>query len=548
MNKIRYLIAGLILLFAGGSPFLMGQPCVPVLSPSGPIALCPGDSVVLSVSLQGLDYIQWFKNGSPVMSGGNMPSLVVNTPGIYNCYCTNSICSTDSASQGIQVVFNSVSINTPSLSICPGDTDQLIAQGIGVTAWLWNSGETSSNLNLTQPGSVYVVGFGYNGCTDTAYASVSLASQPSISLVEDTVYFCTGDLAEFEGVGSGISAWEWSTGETSSNILVGQPGYYTLLGFNGSGCSDTVIGVAIFHPLPIVAIAGSTSICATSSTFLIVNGNFVSQFWNTGSVNDSLLVNSVGQYWVEVTDSNGCKARDTVMISIDTLPVVSIIDTIYFCPGTQVTITGPTGYVSSLWSDNSTQVDNVISTAGTYSVEVIDGNGCRGTSNDCYAINYPVPNPPVISLIGNTVLQSTPEFSYQWYQDGNLIPGATGQTFTTTTDGSYQVEVTTANGCVEMSPPIILDFQLTAEDIPQGISPNGDGLNDFLVIENIGAYPLNDIQIFNRWGSLVYQKSPYDDTFNGSTSNGDLPDGTYFYSLIPGNGNPEISGFFVINR
>jgi gliding motility-associated-like protein len=72
--------------------------------------------------------------------------------------------------------------------------------------------------------------------------------------------------------------------------------------------------------------------------------------------------------------------------------------------------------------------------------------------------------------------------------------------------------------------------------VHQGVSPNGDGINDFLMIEGITAYPDNHLMIIDRSGALVYQTKGYDNstkTFDGhSNINGrmQLP-GTYFYSL-----------------
>jgi len=80
--------------------------------------------------------------------------------------------------------------------------------------------------------------------------------------------------------------------------------------------------------------------------------------------------------------------------------------------------------------------------------------------------------------------------------------------------------------------------QLMGEDIHvhQGVSPNGDGVNDFLIIENITNYPDNKLQIMNRNGQLIYATQGYDNSskvFDGhSNKNGkmQLP-GTYFYQL-----------------
>jgi gliding motility-associated-like protein len=74
-------------------------------------------------------------------------------------------------------------------------------------------------------------------------------------------------------------------------------------------------------------------------------------------------------------------------------------------------------------------------------------------------------------------------------------------------------------------------------EIPQFYSPNGDGVNDYLVIKNLIIYPSNTLRVFNRWGGLVYEMKNYDNSWGGKTSNGikgrigkqDLPSATYFY-------------------
>lgn len=70
--------------------------------------------------------------------------------------------------------------------------------------------------------------------------------------------------------------------------------------------------------------------------------------------------------------------------------------------------------------------------------------------------------------------------------------------------------------------------------IPNGITPNNDGANDVLILdplfENPEEYPNNELLIFNRWGSIVYQAKPYSNDWDGRSQNGnDLPEGTYYY-------------------
>ena len=86
-------------------------------------------------------------------------------------------------------------------------------------------------------------------------------------------------------------------------------------------------------------------------------------------------------------------------------------------------------------------------------------------------------------------------------------------------------------------------------------TPNNDGDNEFLIIDCIENYPNNTLEIFNRWGNVVYKKDGYDNTFNGE-SNGratilvkeQLPVGTYYYVLNLGDGSEPKTGWIYIKR
>jgi gliding motility-associated-like protein len=79
--------------------------------------------------------------------------------------------------------------------------------------------------------------------------------------------------------------------------------------------------------------------------------------------------------------------------------------------------------------------------------------------------------------------------------------------------------------------------------IPNVFTPNGDGSNDFFMVENLEFYPNSRIEIFNRWGRKVYQNDNYQNDWNG----GDCADGTYYYILFMPNGT-SYSGFLTILR
>jgi gliding motility-associated-like protein/uncharacterized repeat protein (TIGR01451 family) len=82
----------------------------------------------------------------------------------------------------------------------------------------------------------------------------------------------------------------------------------------------------------------------------------------------------------------------------------------------------------------------------------------------------------------------------------------------------------------------------------KGFSPNNDGINDVFTIEGVTLYPDNSLTIYNRWGTEVYEKKNYQNTWNGTWADArPLPDGTYFYVFDDGKGNKH-SGYVQIQR
>ncbi len=129
-------------------------------------------------------------------------------------------------------------------------------------------------------------------------------------------------------------------------------------------------------------------------------------------------------------------------------------------------------------------------------------------------------------------------------------PSALGSTIRVYTIGSIECdEVSTSitiqvidDGCVEG--PLV---------IPQGFSPNSDGIADNWVIQNLFLFPNNTVKIFNRWGADVFAASPYQNNWNGRAQTGvnsgsELPIGTYWYILDLGDGSDARRGYVYLNR
>jgi len=113
-------------------------------------------------------------------------------------------------------------------------------------------------------------------------------------------------------------------------------------------------------------------------------------------------------------------------------------------------------------------------------------------------------------------------------------------------DITYLLTATSAEGCKASD-----DIKITVLKmlhIPNAFSPNGDGIHDRWEIKDLNTYPGATVEVYNRYGQLVYKSSgypqPWDGTFNGNP----LPVGTYYYIINPKNGRKQISGYVDIIR
>jgi len=94
---------------------------------------------------------------------------------------------------------------------------------------------------------------------------------------------------------------------------------------------------------------------------------------------------------------------------------------------------------------------------------------------------------------------------------------------------TYYLTVTSAAGCTAMDSLIIT--VLPTIKFPDGISPNGDGANDVWIIDFIEEYPKNVVEIYNRWGELLFHADGYKQDWDGTYNGKDLPIGTYYYII-----------------
>lgn len=110
----------------------------------------------------------------------------------------------------------------------------------------------------------------------------------------------------------------------------------------------------------------------------------------------------------------------------------------------------------------------------------------------------------------------------------------------------YKLTVTSADGCVNEDEVFVK--VLKTPKIPNVFSPNGDGINDKWVIEHLESYPGATVDVFNRYGQLVYRSVGYTKPWDGTLNGNPLPVATYYWIINPKNGRQQLNGSVTIIR
>ena len=224
----------------------------------------------------------------------------------------------------------------------------------------------------------------------------------------------------------------------------------------------------------------------------------------------------------------------------------------------------------------SISADDLVVGSNTIDVIASTANGCIGTLNNQTTINVNA-NPLSDLQIGDTkicngdtayitISDSEQGINYTLFINDNLVGEGNGNGSALNIPipyGSYEVgnntvlvrATNTASTCyveMEIEPELLVEkCKIIVYD---GFSPNDDGINETFVIEGLINYPNHKVLIFNRWGNKVYEASPYLSDWDGTNMFGvtvggkDLPVGTYFYIIEPGNGEKAIKGYIYLNR
>ncbi|MBL7942149.1 MAG: gliding motility-associated C-terminal domain-containing protein, partial [Flavobacteriales bacterium] len=463
---------------------------------------------------------------------------------------------------------------------CDGSISLQISGGVPEYVIDWTEAflPDETEVNDLCPGTYTVCVTDAMNCQ--ACLPVTIIAPEPLTASIDTDIDCESGLVSLCGNISGGCApynYQWSDGDTGNCITIVEDGTYCVDVIDSNGCTANVCIEDVVDPDPLTGeLLVTTTTCGAcnGSIELVLEGGlapFDIQWTGTGTLDGELLQTDLcpGSYSVSVTDANGCPLDATVTVpNEDGIEVNEQVTNVLCFGGSTgsifVEIDNAAEPVTITWEDAQ---GNDIGTgpsvsglpAGSYTMSWQDAEGCFGT--ETYTISQPgsplvldaevslYDNDFNISTIGGNdgyiivdVSGGTGPYVYTWAP-------ATGNDTTTVNlnleAGEYALTVTDANGCT-IDSLFVLEEPLDLE-FPTGFSPNGDGNNQFFVILGVESFPDNEFKVFNRWGNVVYEKSGYNNEWEGQNSNGDpLADGTYYVVFTAG--DREYNGYVDLRR
>jgi gliding motility-associated-like protein len=315
----------------------------------------------------------------------------------------------------------------PDINKCPG-TSVTITAPPNLGTYLWSNSATTQSITVTQPGTYWVSVSGPNGSgSDTIVVN---DFPPPVVNISGVSNLCQGSTSILSA-SPNFTSYLWSNGVQTQTNLVG-PGTYWVTATNANGCVATDTITITLLPSPSINFQGNTTVCVGQEALIQANSGFTTYLWSNGLSTANVYL-AAGTYTLTVSDSFGCQATDSVVVSNFPTSVMDISGVLGVCAGNTTTLTASANFSNWLWN-NGAQTPTIVVGPGTYGLTATDINGCIVSDTTTVAL-WPT---PLIEILGDTYictgqetfLQANPGFvSYQWSDgqntaDVNLSAGA----------------------------------------------------------------------------------------------------------------------------
>ena len=419
---------------------------------------CEGDSIVLSSGYPETGYnFTW-------STSETNSDIIIHSSGVYDVLVEDVVGCI--GRDTVQVTMNTrpmINIGADK-QICTGSTS-LFNAGSGWVSTVWNTSDTSTSIMVSDEGDYSVIVQDMNGCLSSDTARLTVYDNPSPSLGDDQI-ICSSSLASFSVLN--YVSYVWHNGDTIESYTSNEEGsiYVTVTDSNGCFGSDTA-EIIVREELT-VDLGPDLDTCNQNPVNLY-SGYTSSEYtflWNTGETSQDILINSSGNYFVRVTDINGCQGSDTILISLHQTPTVDLGSNKAICDGDSILLDVGLGWSDILWSDGYLGQINSLKVDGTYSVRVIDSNGCEGGDEMVLTVN----STPAMSLGPDVEVCFGEEFtfsttpnnfnSYLWND------GSNAQQLEVNIPQTVSVLVTDQNGCFASDTVQFTNLPLVEVNLP----------------------------------------------------------------------------------
>ena len=379
------------------------------------------------------------------------------------------------------------------------------------------TGTTTISLQLTDT----------NGLSSTQSFTLTILPSTPVSITSTLpTSVCDGNSVVCSCAIPANCSIEWQsngvpTGNTSNSYTVNQSASITAVCTSSNGCtsSSNAINITV-RPLPQVqcSVNGPTTICIGDSVqvqALSTAGYSYQWFKNTqllpNATNAIYNAKQSGDYSYVAT-LNGCsKTSNAQTVQVVPAPIASIStpNTTVICNGQGALLQATTGAgYTYQWTMNGFNIAGATNPTYTatigsyYTVKVSNGYYARTSSPITITVNTaPV---AIIHWNGTQLFSPISFYSYQWYFNGVLIPGATGQYYTPTQAGLYYVMVGNENGCKSLSP----NYNLLTLSINNIATPSLSIYpNPTTGMLQVADFKEGTLYVYNAMGQLIIQQA-----------------------------------------
>jgi gliding motility-associated-like protein len=372
---------------------------LPVISKSNDTSVCVNSKVALFV--QGGSSYSWTPSAG--LNNTNISTPIASPAFTTKYYVTVSNTAGCSKKDSVKIIVNDLPIISKSndTSICANSTISLFATG--GTSYSWSPSTGLNNIHSSKPFATplattkYYVTVSNGGCSKKDSVNIIVKNLPVISKSSDTSV-CINSVVSLFATGGTAYSWLPSTGLDNNQIAnpvasAKENTTYYLAVKNAAGCIKLDSVKIKVNSLPSILKSNDTSICINSTAQLFSSGG-TSYNWfpatgldNTTISNPKASPSSTTQYYLTVANSAGCTKKDSVKITVNSLPSISKSNDTSICINSKVNLfaSGGTSYnwspVSSL--DNSSVANPLASpsTSTIYHVKVTTDKGCAKTDS-----------------------------------------------------------------------------------------------------------------------------------------------------------------------